>query len=131
MGILGMERLVGVGGCNTTTSISPNTGGIGRRSPQAGRYSRSGGVGGGGPGSCGESGSMWHMHGSAFDCWDRSVVQRARVALDWLKHGEGYVCCCVRVFKSFKASTFQRFNFHVGARHFYQTSFIVTDGLTV
>ena len=80
-------------GGNTTTFISPNTGGIGGRSP--GRHSGSGGVGGGGPGSWGGSGSMRHMHGSGHSTVgideDRSVVQRARVALDWLEHGEGYV----------------------------------------
>ena len=79
---------------STTTFISPNTGGIGGRSP--GRHSGSGGVGiGGGPGSWGGSGSMRHMHGSGSGHStvgideDRFVVQRARVALDWLEHGEG------------------------------------------
>ena len=89
----------GGGRGSTTTFISPNTGGgggvgIGGRSP--GRHSGGGGVGvGGGPGSWGGSGSMRHMHGSGHSTVgideDRFVVQRARVALDWLEHGEGYV----------------------------------------
>ena len=81
------------GGRASTTFISSNTGGVGGRSP--GRHSGSGGVGGGGPGSWGGSGSMRHMHGSGHSTVgvdeDRFVIQRARVALDWLEHGEGYV----------------------------------------
>ena len=82
------------GGWGSTTAISPSRGGVGGRSP--GRHSGSGGVGGGGgPGSWGGSGSMRHMHGSGHSTVgideDRFVVQRARVALDWLEHGEGYV----------------------------------------
>ena len=74
------------------TFINPSTGG---RSP--GRHSGSGGIGGGGggPGSWGGSGSMRHLHGSGHSAAgideDRVVVQRARIALDWLEHGEGYV----------------------------------------
>ena len=80
------------GGRASATFISSNTGVVGR-SP--GRHSGSGGFGGG-PGSWGGSGSMRHMHGSSGHSTigideDRSVVQRARVALDWLEHGEGYV----------------------------------------
>lgn len=79
---------------SSATFISPSTG----RSP--GRHSGNGGggVGGaGGPGSWGGSGSMRHMHGSSGHSStvgideDRFIVQRARVALDWLEHGEGYV----------------------------------------
>ena len=85
------------GGWGSTTFISSNTGGAGGRSP--GRHSGSGGVGVGGPGSWGGtwggSGSMRHMHGPGHSTVgideDRFVVQRARVALDWLEHGEGYV----------------------------------------
>ena len=80
-------------GRGSTTFISPNTGGVGGRSP--GRHSGSGGVGGVGPGSWGGSGSLRHLHGSGHSTVgideDRVVVQRARIALDWLEHGEGYV----------------------------------------
>jgi len=82
----------GGGSGGSWTFISPNTGG---RSP--GRHSGSGGIGGGagGPGSWGGSGSMRHLHGSGHSTArideDRVVVQRARIALDWLEHGEGYV----------------------------------------
>jgi armadillo repeat-containing protein 8 len=78
------------GGWSGTIFISPSTAG---RSP--GRHSGNGGGGGGGPGSWGGSGSMRHMHGSGHSTVgvdeDRVLVQRARVALDWLEHGEGYV----------------------------------------
>jgi len=53
--------------------------------------------GGGGSGSWGGSGSMRHshIHGSGNSSLgmdeDRFVIQSARVALDWLEHGEGYV----------------------------------------
>ena len=80
------------GGWSGTSFMSPSTGGVGGRSP--GRHSGSGGVGGG-PGSWGGSGSMRHLHGSGHSSVgideDRFVVQRARIALDWLEHGEGYV----------------------------------------
>ena len=72
--------------------VQLNTG-VGGRSP--GRHSGSGGVGGGGPGSWGGSGSMRYMHGSGHSTVGideyRVIVQRARVALYWLEHGEGYV----------------------------------------
>ena len=86
---------VGTGGGRTSaTFISSNTGGVVGRSP--GRHSGIGGVGGGGPGSWGVSGSMrLYLQGSGYSTVgideDRFVVQRARVALDWLEHGEGYV----------------------------------------
>ena len=80
------------GGRASANFISSNTGGIGGRSP--GRHPGSGRIGGG-PGSWGGSGSMRHIHGSGHSTVgideDRFVVQRARVALDWLEHGEGYV----------------------------------------
>lgn len=91
----------GGGGWGGSTVVSPNiggggggggTGGGGARSP--GRHSGSGGVGSG-PGSWGGSGSMRHLHGSGHSNSgmdeDRFVVQSARIALDWLEHGEGYV----------------------------------------
>ena len=90
-------------GWNGPTFISSNTGGgggnggVGARSP--GRLSGAGGTGasggGGGSGSWGGSGSMRHIHGSGHSSLgmdeDRFVIQSARVALDWLEHGEGYV----------------------------------------
>ena len=98
---------VGWGGGSTTTTatfISSNTGGGGGAAAGGGR-SPAGRRSGAPPppptptppGSWGGSSSVRHnMHGSSghsivgFD-EDRAVVQRARVALDWLEHGEGYV----------------------------------------
>ena len=83
----------GSGSRGGSSFISPSAGG-GARSP--GRHSGGGGTaGGGGPGSWAGSGSTRHMHGSSGlssvgNDEDRSVVQQARVALDWLEHGEGY-----------------------------------------
>lgn len=88
----------GSGGWGGSSFINPSPGGGGGgggRSP--GRHSGGDGVGGagGGPGSWGGSGSMRHLHGSGHSTVgmdeDRFVVQRARVALDWLEHGEGYL----------------------------------------
>ena len=88
-----LKRLCEQWGQASAIFISSNTGNVGGWSP--GRHSRSGGVGGGGPGSWGGSGSMRYMHGSGHSTVgideDRFVVQRVRVALDWLEHGEGYV----------------------------------------
>ena len=92
---------------STTTIISPSTVGVGESFWKW----RGGG------------GSMRHMHGSGHSTVgideDRSI-QRARVALDWLEHGEGYVCCC---FFNFVGMNSYRYTL---LDNFFLTSSIVT-----